>query len=156
VAEWWDEYIAYDSLKKYIYQLERTQHDHSTYRDIETNERTSLVDRGPTTDGIFAPLLDRELQKICSFYEVQEKELVGEVAELEELVRQQEEAGMAGNHYLDDGAYGDDEDDDDDDDDDSLSRSPQRRRRISSTAGHRMSLSVSGTEFHSYPKRRIY
>ncbi|KAJ6578119.1 SPX domain-containing protein [Mycena capillaripes] len=145
VAEWWDDYIAYDALKKYIYQLERTQHEHSSYRDIETNERTSLVDRVPTTDAVFMPLLDRELKKICAFYEAQERELKGEVAELEELVRQQEEAGMAGNHYLDDGPY--DDEDDDEDDDDSLSRSPQRRRRVSSSAGprHRISLSASQT-----------
>ncbi|KAJ7623924.1 SPX domain-containing protein [Mycena polygramma] len=131
VAEWWDDYIAYDALKKYIYQLERTQHDHAgAYRDLET----PLLDAGAgnATDALFSPLLDRELKKICTFYEAQEKELMGEVAELEELVRQQEEAGMAGNHYLDDGPY--DEDEDDEDDDDSLSRSPQRRRRVSSSA----------------------
>ncbi|KAJ6543566.1 SPX domain-containing protein [Mycena vulgaris] len=142
VAEWWDEYIAYDTLKKYIYQLEKTNHDQAAYHDVETNERTSLVDRGASTDAVFVPLLDRELQKICTFYEAQEKDLMGEVAELEELVHQQEEAGMAGNHYLD-GPY--DDDDDDDDDDDSLSRSPQRRRRVSTSAGHRVSLSVSGS-----------
>ncbi|KAJ7221819.1 SPX domain-containing protein [Mycena haematopus] len=113
VAEWWDEYIAYDALKKCIYQLERTQHEHSSYRDIETNERSSLVDRGPAADNFFAPLLDRELKKICSFYEAQENELKGEVAELEELVRQQEEAGMSGNHYMDDADDDEEEDDDD-------------------------------------------
>ncbi|KAJ7816533.1 SPX domain-containing protein [Mycena olivaceomarginata] len=135
VAEWWEEYIAYDTLKKYIYQLERTQHEQAAYRDIETNERTSLVDRGPNAESVFTPLLDRELKKICTFYEAQENELKGEVAELEELVRQQEEAGMAGNHYLDE-----DDDEDDEDDDDSLSRSPQRRRRVSSSANRLSSL----------------
>ncbi|KAJ7471082.1 SPX domain-containing protein [Mycena latifolia] len=141
VAEWWDEYIAYDALKKYIYQLEKTQHERASYHDVESNEHTSLVDRGPTTDAVFVPLLDSELQKICEFYSTQERELTGEVAELEELVRQQEEAGMANNHYLD-GPY---DDEDDDDDDDSISRSPQRRRRVSSSVGHRMSLSASGS-----------
>ncbi|KAF7335408.1 SPX domain-containing protein [Mycena venus] len=143
VAEWWDEYIAYDALKKYIYQLERTQHEQlsasGAYRDLETSP---LVDRGqPTTDTVFTPLLDRELQKICAFYAAQEKELNGEVAELEELVKQQDEAGMSGNHYLDDG----DEDEEEDDDDDSLSRSPQRRRRVSSSAGRRNPLSLSAS-----------
>ncbi|KAJ6611134.1 SPX domain-containing protein [Mycena sp. CBHHK59/15] len=139
VAEWWDEYIAYDALKKFIYQAEKTQHDQSTYHDIESNERTSLVDRS-TTDAVFIPLLDRELKKICAFYDAQEKELMEEVAELEAQVQQQEEAGLAGNHYTD----GDYDDEDDDDDDDSLSRSPQRRRRVSSSA-HRMSLSLSAS-----------
>ncbi|KAJ7082710.1 SPX domain-containing protein [Mycena belliarum] len=142
VAEWWDEYIAYETLKKSIYQLEKSQHDQSAYRDIETNERTSLVDRNTATDAIFVPLLDRELQKICAFYGAQERELVGEVAELEELVRQQEEAGMAGNHYLD---GQDDDEEEDDDDDDSISHSPQGRRRKSSSLGPRISLSASGS-----------
>ncbi|KAJ7183678.1 SPX domain-containing protein [Mycena filopes] len=143
VAEWWDDYIAYDALKKYIYQFERTQHEQAAgYRDIETNERTSLVDRASTTDAIFVPLLDRELKKICAFYEAQEKEIVEEVAELEELVRQQEEAGLAGDHYVD-GPYGDYEDDDEDDDDSISHSPPRRRRRVSSSA--RMPLSASGT-----------
>ncbi|KAF7375640.1 SPX domain-containing protein [Mycena sanguinolenta] len=138
VAEWWDEYIAYDALKKYIYQLERAQHEHSSYRDVEANERSALVDRGVQADNVFTPLLDRELKKICTFYEAQENELKGEVAELEELVQQQDEAGMSGNHYMDD-----DDEEEEEEDDDSLSRSPQRRRRISSTAGHRLSLSAA-------------
>ncbi|KAF8177128.1 SPX domain-containing protein [Mycena galopus ATCC 62051] len=139
VAEWWDEYIAYDALKKAIYQLERTQHEAQTaYRDLET---APLVDHhGPTEDNLFEPLLDRELSKICAFYAAQEKELQGEVAELEELVRQQEEAGMGGNYYVDD----DGTEEEDDDDRDSLSRSPQRRRRrVSSSAAHRVSFSAA-------------
>ncbi|KAJ7278224.1 SPX domain-containing protein [Mycena rebaudengoi] len=99
---------------------------------------TSLVDRGAGADAVFVPLLDGELQKICAFYEAQVKELTDEIIELEESVRQQEEAGLAGNHYLD-GPY--DDDDDDDDDDESVSRSPQRRRRSSTRAA----LSASGT-----------
>ncbi|KAJ7191148.1 SPX domain-containing protein [Mycena pura] len=139
IAEWWDEYISYDALKKYIYQLEKAQHAQRAYRDLESNERTSLVDTGPTTDAVFVPLLDKELQKICSFYEAQEKLLVDEVAELEELVRQQDEAGITG--------YQDAPYDDDDDDDDSISRSPQRRRRVSSSVGgRRVSLSVSTSQ----------
>ncbi|KAJ7028274.1 SPX domain-containing protein [Mycena alexandri] len=148
VAEWWDDYIAYDALKKYIYQFERTQHEQSSYRDIETNERTSLVDRGSSTDAIFVPLLDRELKKICAFYAAQEKEVVDEVAELEELVRQQEEAGMTGDHYVD-GPYADD--DDDDEDDDSISQSPQRRRRRVSSSAQRMSMSASVSRIPEEP-----
>ncbi|KAJ7909059.1 Sodium:sulfate symporter transmembrane region-domain-containing protein [Mycena leptocephala] len=53
---------------------------------------------------------------------------------------------MAGNHYLDDGAYGDDEDDDDDDDD-SLSRSPngaaESRARL---VTHRRSTSSGSSD----------
>ncbi|KAF7335425.1 SPX domain-containing protein [Mycena venus] len=137
VAEWWNEYIAYDVLKKCIYQLERTQHEQSAYRDIETNERSPLLNRGSTTDAVFTPLLDRELKKICVFYEAQEQELKDEVAELEELVRQQEEAGMSGNHYLEDDG------EDEEDDDDSVY---QRRRRVSSSASRRLSLSIPASQ----------
>ncbi|KAJ7112844.1 SPX domain-containing protein [Mycena crocata] len=157
VAEWWDEYIAYDALKKYIYQLEKTQHEqHTTYRDHETtplvggdSNATGLTADAAAADAVFIPLLDRELKKICAFYEAQQSTLVAEVAELQELVRAQDEAAAAGDsHYLD-GPYGDELDgedaDEEDDDDDSLSRSPQRRRRrLSSSAGQgRLPLSAS-------------
>jgi phosphate transporter len=88
------------------------------------------------TDSVFVPLLDRELKKIVFFYEAQEKELMDAVDRLEELVREQEEAGLGAEHqYLVDG----DDDDDDDDDDEPTSPShgmgsPRRRRRRSSAA----------------------
>ncbi|KAJ7052070.1 SPX domain-containing protein [Mycena amicta] len=151
VAEWWDEYIAYDALKKYIYQLEKAQHEQGqgTYRDAEeshANERTALVDRTAATDAVFVPLLDRELKKICAFYAAQEKQLVDDVAELEELVAQQDQVGMTGDHYEDGPSL-----EDDDDDDDSLSHSPapNRRRRASTSAGRRalpQSMSASRTD----------
>ncbi|EGO24899.1 hypothetical protein SERLADRAFT_356336 [Serpula lacrymans var. lacrymans S7.9] len=133
VAEWWDEYIAYDVLKKYIYQLEKQQHDHdlpTAYRDVEAGEETTLVDhtQDSPVDTLFIPLLDRELKKITLFYESQQKELLDELEEVEGLTR-----------YLDD----DDDDDDDEDDEDysDMTRSQEgnfqykRRRRLSSSAG---------------------
>ncbi|KAH7929221.1 Sodium/sulfate symporter [Leucogyrophana mollusca] len=144
VAEWWDEYIAYDALKKYVYQLEKQQHgmDHS-YRDLEANEQTTLVDHASQSavNAVFLPLLDRELKKISLFYESQEKELMGEIAEVEVLIAQHEEAGLdAGEHYLDED--GDDEDEDEDEDygegvrRDQTRPSIKRRRRKSSSAGY--------------------
>ncbi|KAF7311833.1 SPX domain-containing protein [Mycena indigotica] len=154
VAEWWDEYIAYDALKKYIYQLEKTQHEqgHGAYRDAEeSTERTLLVDRtGPDTNSVFVPLLEKELKKICDFYEMQEKHLVEEVAELEELVGQQDLVGMTGDHYDEASALYDD-DDDDEGDDDSLSHSPlpNRRKRVGSTSmGRKAALSDSTPRLH--------
>lgn len=145
----------YDALKKYIYQREKQQHDFGqSYQDVEANERTALVGAGdahPTTDSIFVSLLDRELRKITLFYENQEKEMLEDLHELEELARIREEAGLEGDHYLDDGT------DDDDDDDDSLSRSrgdmsqsrdglppPGRRRRVSSSASQRRPVNSQG------------
>ncbi|KAF9230363.1 SPX domain-containing protein [Melanogaster broomeanus] len=143
VADWWDEYIAYDVLKRRIYQLEKEQHrmTRSSYTDLEANEHTSLVDRPDVSvlDSTFIPLLDQELKKVTLFYEEKEKELFEELAELEELVAEQDAAGLAaGEHYLHDYA---DEDDDDDDEDDQIGdhvhfdegQVPKRRRRKSSS-----------------------
>ncbi|KAF5379679.1 hypothetical protein D9615_005804 [Tricholomella constricta] len=119
VSDWWDEYIAYDALKKHIYQLEKRQHgDNLPYRDLEANEQESPllghVARSGT-DVLFEPLLNKELRKIERFYETQEKELLEEVADLEELVSKQEESGLdAADRYFDHPDV--DEFDEDDDD----------------------------------------
>ncbi|CAA7265750.1 unnamed protein product [Cyclocybe aegerita] len=146
VADWWDEYIAYDALKKYIYQLEKQQagHEHLLLHDIESNEHSSLLRQGDAsnTDSLFIPLLDRELKKIVLFYEHQEKELLDDLEELEKDVALQEEIGLrGGEHYQD-------FDEEDEEDDDSISRSPvgTRRRRKSSSAarGQRLPGGPSG------------
>jgi len=156
VPEWWDEYISYDALKKAVYQLEKQQlglaDSTRDLRDLEANEETALmghVDHA-STDALFVPLLDRELRKICMFYETQERELLDEVAQLERLVQQQEEVGPdAGHQYMDADTEDDDEDDEDEDDFNatsppvsrdhtrSPSRKPSRRhgRSLSSAAG---------------------
>jgi phosphate transporter len=95
-----------------------------------------------STDSVFVPLLDRELKKVSTFYASQEKELLEEVEELEELVREQEEAGLDGaQRYLDDD---DDDDEEDEEDEDTVSPPvsregtvpPKRRRRKSTSASH--------------------
>ncbi|KAF8824692.1 hypothetical protein HHX47_DHR7000068 [Lentinula edodes] len=146
VSEWWEEYIDYDYLKKYIYQLEKQQQSlTSSYRDLESNERTSLVGRPSdvATDSIFIPLLDKELKKVALFYENQEKELFDELAELEALVQNQDELGLDGDHYADDDEY-------DEEDDESLSRSPERhrRRRLSSSVNVNRGTSGPGESSH--------
>ena len=132
-------FTRYDALKKYIYLLEKRQH--GLEHDLESNERVSLlqdVDQSDN-DSIFIPLLDRELSKITTFYDSQQKELLFEISELEKHVQEREEAGLSGGeYYLDD----DDEDDDEDDDNDTelqgISReptqSPKRTRRKSTSA----------------------
>lgn len=131
-------FFSYDTLKKCTYQLEKQQHGQEPlgYHDLESNEQTSLVGPVDQTDAIFVPLLDKELKKIELFYEHQEKEVLEDLAELQEHVEEQEQLGLAaGERYMDDPA-----DDDDDDDDDSISRSPistRRRQRKSSSVGVR-------------------
>lgn len=127
---------SYDALKKYIYQLEKQQHDHETlnhtsHRDLE--HAALLEDHDVSdTDALFIPLLDRELKKITRFYESQEKELCEDLTELEKDIQKQEDAGMeGGDRYL--------EQSDDEDDDESISifLSPEesRRHRKTSSAG---------------------
>ncbi|KAG6901962.1 hypothetical protein C0995_006191 [Termitomyces sp. Mi166 len=143
VSDWWDEYISYDSLKRHIYQLEKEQHGEGRpYRDIEANEQDSLLGQSGT-NVVFEPLLNKELKKIDLFYQVQENELIEEVAELEELVEKQEEAGL-------DDRYFDDPDDDDDDDDESISRSPERRRRQISSTRRNISREPSSSAHHHH------
>ena len=119
-------------MKKYIYQLERQQHDvDASIHDLESSERASLIDGSTSTDAVFLPLLDRELKKIALFYESQERELLDELAELEGQIKEQEEAGLDGGYQ-----YMDHDDDDDDDDSPSRSVPPRRRRRKSSAAAN--------------------
>jgi hypothetical protein len=168
-VEWWEEYIAcvshcynevgvyrlyihthsdrYDALKKYIYHLEKQQHEALLQsHDIDSaTERTSLVDRAAQlqdTDVLFQPLLDAELQKISSFYALQEKQLLLELSELEELVKEQDDLGMLAGRF-----YGDNWDEDEDEDEDdwqSAERSQdpstsKRRRRASTSVGRALS-----------------
>jgi len=115
------------------------------YHDLEANEQTTLVHHGDTydADSLFKPLLDRELQKIQRFYEAQEKELLVELAALEQSITQHDEAGLeAGLNYMDEDEE-EDEDDDEDDEHSILTRSEdydkgsRRRHRKSSSVGYR-------------------
>lgn len=174
VPEWWDEYIAYDALKKAIYQLEKQQAG-SFYGDLEANEETALMagssSQGTSTDNIFVSLLDRELKKICTFYTTPEKELAEEIEHLQHLVQQQEEVGPdAGHQYMD----GDTEDDDDEEDEDedefdthdspvvpsrdptrSPSRPPTGRRHARSMSSAAATASRSRRRYDSNPTRRF-
>lgn len=113
---------SYDALKKHIYQLEKQQVNlRRSYHDLEANEETSLMENEgvASTDVAFIPLLDRELHKICTFYSLQENELLDEVAALQRLVEHQEAQGPdAGYQYTDQHIDGEDDEDDDDEDDD--------------------------------------
>ncbi|KAJ3485414.1 hypothetical protein NLI96_g4980 [Meripilus lineatus] len=161
VSEWWDEYIAYDMLKKHVYQLERQQLSmRDTGHDLEANEHTSLMGNHhdiTSMDSQFIPLLDRELKKITLFYESQEKELMDDVVELQRLIQQQEDLPLDGRHRYMTSEDGDDDDDDDEEDEFDVqsptlsrtthSRSPVRNRR-------RRSRSESGGVANSGNARR--
>ena len=115
----------YSALKKKIYEIpERYEDDHPM--DISEQSRLMSNGAGTSANDIFKPMLDRELEKISSFYAIQEKEVLEELEELEELIRQKEEEGLnpQTNHF------GDEDDDDDDDDEDDHSRSADPAHRI--------------------------
>lgn len=136
-------FCSYDALKKYIYQLEKQQHDARIYsHDIEAaTEHTSLVGRSalaPDTDALFHPLLDAELRKVSSFYSHQEKELLEELTELEDLVKEQDEMGLvAGRLYTEGEGDWDDDDEDDDDDEEWQSTERSRDRRGNTSTSRR-------------------
>lgn len=119
---------SYDSLKKYIYQLEKQQagRDQLLSVDPESNERISLLsqDDASRTDALFIPLLDRELKRVIAFYEHQERELFEELKDLENDIELQDEVGLQGEE-----TWGHYADEDDEEDDESISRSPEGARR---------------------------
>lgn len=166
VADWWEDYIAYDVLKRYIYQLEKRQQRpdgiEPSYHDLEANEQTTLVDHTDTSDAdsLFKPLLDRELQKIVRFYEAQETELLGELAALEQSITQQDEAGLeAGLNYM----VEDEEDEEDDEEDEfnmstrseDFGKGSRRRRRKSSSVGYGTRFATGSIREEPTNRRRL-
>ncbi|KAF8754114.1 Sodium:sulfate symporter transmembrane region [Rhizoctonia solani] len=116
-AEWWEEYIAYSALKKQIYTLESELPVPGQSQDAERGERAALLGgehHRQAANAIFQPLLDAELAKINTFYDIQEKELLYDVAELEQLVVRTEEEGINNGHGGIDSDDGSDEDEDED------------------------------------------
>ncbi|KAF7597071.1 low-affinity phosphate transporter [Aspergillus hancockii] len=87
VPEWSSYYIAYSNLKKLIYSLEQQVRKASGQAQADV-ESAPLLDSTPNTDAIFRKALDAELEKICSFYQDKELEILKEV---EEVVRDADE-----------------------------------------------------------------
>jgi hypothetical protein len=100
-----------------------------------------------STDDIFVPLLDREVKKITSFYELQERDALSELEMLEEMVKEQEELGpVAETRFLDD-----EYDDDDDDDEEVEGDSPIRNRTTSGRSRRRRRISSILSKSHTVP-----
>ena len=86
VPDWSSHYISYSNLKKLIYQLEKAQHtaNGSTDKAQHDAESSPLLSQSTQwanddPDNIFAKKLDEELEKICSFFQLKELEIHGEV-----------------------------------------------------------------------------
>ncbi|KAF2096713.1 SPX-domain-containing protein [Rhizodiscina lignyota] len=80
VPDWSSHYIAYSNLKKLIYQLEKQirQSEATTTQDAESSPLLagSSIDN---PDKVFSNALDHELEKICSFFQLKELEIYGEL-----------------------------------------------------------------------------
>ena len=82
VPEWQSHYLAYSNLKKLIFTLEKevNQATPEHYTDAEASPLLSNPNDDP--DHVFSQALDRELERITSFYELKEPEIFAEVDEL--------------------------------------------------------------------------
>ncbi|OOF97207.1 hypothetical protein ASPCADRAFT_206030 [Aspergillus carbonarius ITEM 5010] len=88
VPDWSAYYLAYSNLKKLIYSLEQEVHRPTGQEHVDV-ESAPLLDGGNlNTDAIFRRALDAELEKICSFYQAKEAEIL---AEVEDVVKDAEE-----------------------------------------------------------------
>lgn len=88
VPDWSSHYIAYSNLKKLIYQLEKQENSKPLTNAVD-NESSPLLDaEQEDSDKTFSLALDRELEKICSFYQLKEMEIYGEL----DLILKEEEA----------------------------------------------------------------
>ncbi|KAG0321288.1 low-affinity phosphate transporter [Dissophora globulifera] len=95
VPEWADYYLAYSNLKKIIYQVEKDlvtaggpSNNDLESGPIEPNERSGLLATSKVAlakakaNALFLPALDKELEKIVTFYFKKERELYAEVEAL--------------------------------------------------------------------------
>ncbi|KAF8420124.1 SPX domain-containing protein [Tirmania nivea] len=80
VPDWSSHYLAYSSLKKLIYTLEKQTFGRET-EDSDT-ERSVLITERSDPDIVFRKALDKELQKIVKFYTEKEGELFREIDDL--------------------------------------------------------------------------
>lgn len=99
---------------------------------------------------MFRPLLDTELRKISSFYQSQEKELLQELRELEELVESMDRNGVGEGVVMYEDGDDDDDDDDDDEDDEDWNDSPVRER----STGRGVSAGRNGSQRGNSKRRR--
>ncbi|KAL8950197.1 MAG: hypothetical protein Q9222_003760 [Ikaeria aurantiellina] len=82
VPDWSSHYIAYSNLKKLIYTLEKAIHQAQGLAPLDA-EASPLLGNDEDPDLVYRRALDSELEKICSFYQLKELEIYGEVGELQ-------------------------------------------------------------------------
>ncbi|KAF2765520.1 SPX-domain-containing protein, partial [Teratosphaeria nubilosa] len=102
VPDWSSHYISYSNLKKIIYQLEKQINQPGAHKtadgetDVESSPLLSQSGAWDDPDKIFTRKLDDEVEKICSFYQLKELEIFGEVDSLLKDVEEFEAEHAAG------------------------------------------------------------
>ncbi|KAF8473955.1 SPX domain-containing protein [Kalaharituber pfeilii] len=79
VPDWSSHYIAYSSLKKLLYTLEKQIFGQDSEAPLDSERSALLSTDHPDPDTAFKKALDHELQKITAFYMSKEKEIFREV-----------------------------------------------------------------------------
>lgn len=97
VPDWSSHYISYSNLKKLLYTLEKSIHQPSVPQDPESSPLLASDD----PDAVFGRALDSELEKICSFYQLKELEVYGEIGALvkDEETYEQDATGLDMGHF---------------------------------------------------------
>ncbi|KAJ4317536.1 low-affinity phosphate transporter [Neodidymelliopsis sp. IMI 364377] len=78
VPDWSNHYVAYSNLKKQIYSLE-TQINQKNSATADAESSPLLNGAADDPDKAFTNLLDAELEKVTSFYQLKEAEIYGEL-----------------------------------------------------------------------------
>lgn len=133
IPDWSDNYIAYSSLKKTIYQLEKDLQNLNDKNDVEQpllNQADDINDDdlyvNPTCK-LFGNLLINEIERITKFYKEKEIEFYAESQNLFNSINKIESSSNSRFRFNTSDSNSDNDDDDDDDDDEShsLSLSPR-------------------------------
>ncbi|KAF2655987.1 SPX-domain-containing protein [Lophiostoma macrostomum CBS 122681] len=90
VPDWSSHYLAYSNLKKLIYTLEQRVHQQTGHAQSQADAESSPLLNGhghgngqaEEPDTVFGNALDQELEKVCSFYQLKELEIYGELDHL--------------------------------------------------------------------------
>ncbi|TKA79480.1 hypothetical protein B0A49_03573 [Cryomyces minteri] len=99
VPDWSSHYISYSNLKKLIFQLEKQVHQKAGPPANDAESSPLLNGSAEDLDKVFIRALDHDLEKICSFYQLRELEIYGEIDSLlkdEEAYEAEQDAAETG------------------------------------------------------------
>ncbi|KAI8147334.1 SPX domain-containing protein [Fennellomyces sp. T-0311] len=110
VPDWIDYYVAYDQLKKLIFQIEKERVESEAYqnqssssstasnRDPELGGPSSPAETLQGSEDTFLSAIDLQLDKVVDFYSTKEKELYSQLEQLPHLLASTTSHGHAVEH----------------------------------------------------------